>query len=115
MARTRTKSATKPPARSAIGRPGKRAGLKGAVAEAAALESVASEASASKASASKASASKSPSSRAMRAAERRQAIIAAGLDEFIARAFAAPRLADVASRPGVAQPTIYLHFRDKEA
>jgi AcrR family transcriptional regulator len=51
----------------------------------------------------------------MRAAERREAIVAAGLDEFIARGFAATRLDDVAKRAGVAKGTIYLHFDDKEA
>jgi AcrR family transcriptional regulator len=56
-----------------------------------------------------------PSSRAVRAAERRQAIIAAGLDEFVARGFTATRLDDVAKRAGVAKGTIYLHFKDKEA
>jgi AcrR family transcriptional regulator len=55
------------------------------------------------------------SSRAMRAAERREAIIAAGLDEFVARGFTATRLDDVARRAGVAKGTIYLHFKDKEA
>src|ERR1043165_8199582 len=56
-----------------------------------------------------------PSRRASRSAERREAIIAAGLEEFIARGFAATRLDDVARRAGVAKGTIYLHFRDKEA
>jgi AcrR family transcriptional regulator len=56
-----------------------------------------------------------PSARAARAAERRAAIIAAGLDEFTARGFAATRLDDVAKRAGVAKGTIYLHFKDKEA
>jgi AcrR family transcriptional regulator len=60
-------------------------------------------------------ATKPLSSRAMRAAERRQAIVAAGLDEFVARGFAATRLDDVAKRAGVAKGTIYLHFADKEA
>jgi AcrR family transcriptional regulator len=60
-------------------------------------------------------AAKPASSRALRAAERRQAIIDAGLDEFIARGFAATRLDDVARRAGVAKGTIYLHFTDKEA
>jgi AcrR family transcriptional regulator len=55
------------------------------------------------------------SSRAARAAERRQAIIEAALDEFVARGFAATRLDDVARRAGVAKGTIYLHFTDKEA
>ncbi len=58
---------------------------------------------------------KPPSNRAARAAERRAAIIAAGLDEFTARGFAATRLDDVAKRAGVAKGTIYLHFKDKEA
>ena len=53
--------------------------------------------------------------RAARAAERRQAIIDAALDEFVARGFAATRLDDVAKRAGVAKGTIYLHFKDKEA
>lgn len=56
-----------------------------------------------------------PSGRAARAAERRQAIIDAAMDEFIARGFAAARLDDVARRAGVAKGTIYLHFQDKEA
>jgi AcrR family transcriptional regulator len=55
------------------------------------------------------------SSRAARAAERRQAIIDAALDEFIARGFTATRLDDVAKRAGVAKGTIYLHFKDKES
>jgi AcrR family transcriptional regulator len=59
-------------------------------------------------------AAKSPN-RAVRAEQRRAAIIAAGLDEFTARGFAATRLDDVAKRAGVAKGTIYLHFKDKEA
>jgi AcrR family transcriptional regulator len=55
------------------------------------------------------------SGRAARAAERRQAIIEAALDEFIARGFTATRLDDVARRAGVAKGTIYLHFKDKES
>jgi AcrR family transcriptional regulator len=55
------------------------------------------------------------SSRAERAAERRQAIIDAALDEFVARGFTATRLDDVAKRAGVAKGTIYLHFKDKES
>ena len=58
---------------------------------------------------------KPPSGRAARAAERRQAIIEAALDEFVARGFAATRLDDVAKRAGVAKGTIYLHFKDKES
>lgn len=56
-----------------------------------------------------------PPNRAERAAQRREAIITAGLDEFTARGFAATRLDDVARRAGVAKGTIYLHFKDKEA
>jgi AcrR family transcriptional regulator len=54
-------------------------------------------------------------SRAARAAERRQAIIDAALDEFVARGFTATRLDDIAKRAGVAKGTIYLHFKDKES
>ena len=46
---------------------------------------------------------------------RREAILAAALDEFAAQGFAATRLDDVARRAGVAKGTIYLHFRDKDA
>jgi AcrR family transcriptional regulator len=55
------------------------------------------------------------STRAARSAARREAILAAALDEFSARGFAATRLDDVAQRAGVAKGTIYLHFRDKES
>ena len=55
------------------------------------------------------------SNRAERAAERREAIIEAAMDEFVARGFAATRLDDVAKRAGVAKGTIYLHFKDKES
>jgi len=55
------------------------------------------------------------SNRAERAAERKAAIVAAALDEFVARGFTATRLDDVAKRAGVAKGTIYLHFKDKEA
>jgi AcrR family transcriptional regulator len=63
----------------------------------------------------KAAAVARPANRAERAADRRQAIIEAALDEFIDRGYAATRLDDVASRAGVAKGTIYLHFRDKQA
>ena len=53
--------------------------------------------------------------RAERAAGRRQAIIEAAMEEFIARGFAATRLDDIAKRAGVAKGTIYLHFKDKES
>jgi AcrR family transcriptional regulator len=53
--------------------------------------------------------------RTARKGERRDAILAAALDEFSAQGFAAARLDDVAKRAGVAKGTIYLYFRDKEA
>src|SRR5499426_620109 len=52
--------------------------------------------------------------RAERQAQRREAILAAALDEFSTGGFAATRLDDVARRAGVAKGTIYLYFRDKE-
>lgn len=55
------------------------------------------------------------SNRATRAAERRNAIVEAAMEEFIARGFAATRLDDIAQRAGVAKGTIYLHFKDKES
>jgi AcrR family transcriptional regulator len=53
--------------------------------------------------------------RAERSAVRRDAILAAALDEFSERGFAAARLDDVARRAGIAKGTIYLYFRDKES
>src|SRR3569832_554689 len=55
------------------------------------------------------------STREARSAERREAILAAALDEFSARGFEAARRDDVAKRAGVAKGTIYLYFRDKES
>lgn len=55
------------------------------------------------------------SSRAEKSAARRNAILAAALNEFCTRGFEAARLDDVAKQAGVAKGTIYLHFRDKEA
>jgi AcrR family transcriptional regulator len=52
--------------------------------------------------------------RDIRSAARREAILAAALDEFSARGFEAARLDDVAKRAGVAKGTIYLYFADKE-
>ena len=52
-------------------------------------------------------------SRLEKSAATREAILAAALDEFAARGFAAARLDDVARRAGVAKGTIYVHFRDK--
>jgi AcrR family transcriptional regulator len=54
-------------------------------------------------------------SREARSAARREAILAAALDEFSLRGFEAARLDDVARRAGVAKGTIYLYFRDKES
>ena len=53
--------------------------------------------------------------RSQKAAAKREAILAAALDEFSARGFAEARLDDVARAAGVAKGTIYLHFADKEA
>src|SRR5689334_8504869 len=50
-----------------------------------------------------------------RSLARRDAILAAALDEFSSRGFEAARLDDVARRAGVAKGTIYLYFRDKES
>jgi AcrR family transcriptional regulator len=52
--------------------------------------------------------------RAKRSAARRDAILAAALEEFSARGFEAARLDDVARRAGIAKGTIYLYFSDKE-
>jgi AcrR family transcriptional regulator len=52
--------------------------------------------------------------RAEKSVARREAILAAALEEFAARGFEGARLDDVARRAGVAKGTIYLHFRDKE-
>lgn len=60
-------------------------------------------------------ASGKPSRRALRAAERRQAIVDAALAEFSAKGFAAARLEDIAARADVGKGTIYLYFADKEA
>ncbi|HZL41349.1 MAG TPA: TetR/AcrR family transcriptional regulator [Pseudolabrys sp.] len=53
--------------------------------------------------------------RKVRSAARREAILAAALDEFAASGFEAARLDDVAKRAGIAKGTIYLYFRDKES
>ena len=54
-------------------------------------------------------------SRQARGAGRREAILAAALEEFSARGFEATRLDDVAKRADVAKGTIYLYFHDKES
>ena len=53
--------------------------------------------------------------RKQHSAARRDAILAAALEEFSARGFEATRLDDVAKRAGIAKGTIYLYFRDKES
>jgi AcrR family transcriptional regulator len=58
---------------------------------------------------------RTPRREANRRDARRAGILAAALDEFSARGFAATRLDDVAARAGVAKGTIYLYFRDKES
>ena len=55
------------------------------------------------------------SRREAQAADKRELILAAALDEFSQNGFAAARLDDVAKRAKVAKGTIYLYFRDKEA
>ena len=61
------------------------------------------------------SARRAHNARAMRGAARRDTILAAALEEFSARGFAATRLDDVARKAGIAKGTIYLYFSDKEA
>ncbi len=46
---------------------------------------------------------------------RPEEIVAAALDVFVERGFAATKLADVARRAGVTKGTIYLYFENKEA
>ncbi len=53
--------------------------------------------------------------RKARSVSKREAILAAALEEFSGRGFEATRLDDVAKHAGVAKGTIYLYFRDKEA
>lgn len=53
--------------------------------------------------------------REARSTARRETILAAALDEFSERGYAATRLDDVANRAGIAKGTIYLYFRDKES
>ncbi|HKY95597.1 MAG TPA: TetR/AcrR family transcriptional regulator [Kiloniellales bacterium] len=48
-------------------------------------------------------------------AARRQAILEAAIEQFLAQGFAATTLESVARQAGVAKGTIYLYFADKEA
>jgi AcrR family transcriptional regulator len=57
---------------------------------------------------------RSVATRQAKSEARRDAILAAALDEFSVSGFAAARLDDVARRAGIAKGTIYLYFRDKE-
>ena len=52
--------------------------------------------------------------REARSAGRRDAILAAALEEFAINGFAGTRLDDIARRADVAKGTIYLYFADKE-
>jgi AcrR family transcriptional regulator len=52
--------------------------------------------------------------RESRSAERREAILAAALEEFAVNGFAGTRLDDIARRAKIAKGTIYLYFADKE-
>ena len=62
-----------------------------------------------------ADASARPKRRSLSPQARREAILAAALDEFTARGYEGARLDDVAKRAGVAKGTIYLYFTDKQA
>jgi len=55
------------------------------------------------------------SARAAKSAKRRAAILAAALDAFCEKGFAATRVEDVAAKAGVGKGTIYLNFKDKQA
>lgn len=46
---------------------------------------------------------------------RPEEIVAAALEEFVERGFAATRVEDVARRAGVTKGTVYLYFKNKEA
>lgn len=51
---------------------------------------------------------------ARRKEARPQELLAAALEQFVARGFAATRLEDVARQAGVSKPTLYLYFANKE-
>ena len=54
-------------------------------------------------------------SRAEQAAQRKELILQAALNEFSEKGFSASRMDDIAKAAGVAKGTLYLHFKDKEA
>ncbi|KCZ46290.1 MULTISPECIES: TetR/AcrR family transcriptional regulator [unclassified Hyphomonas] len=47
--------------------------------------------------------------------ERRQALLAAALDEFFEKGFAATRMDDIAKRATLSKGTVYLYFESKES
>ena len=47
--------------------------------------------------------------------QRRQALLAAALDEFFERGFTAARMDDIAARADVSKGALYLYFNSKEA
>ncbi len=60
-------------------------------------------------------ATRSESRRERRPEDRPQELVAAALDLFVEKGFAATRLDDVAARAGVSKGTLYLYFDSKEA
>jgi TetR/AcrR family transcriptional regulator len=61
------------------------------------------------------SAVRSDTRRERRPEDRPQELVAAALDLFVEKGFAATRLDDVAARAGVSKGTLYLYFDSKEA
>ncbi|HLO61624.1 MAG TPA: TetR/AcrR family transcriptional regulator [Azonexus sp.] len=57
----------------------------------------------------------SPPSRKRRKEARPSELLAAALDLFVEKGFAATRLEDVATRAGVSKGTLYLYYENKEA
>jgi AcrR family transcriptional regulator len=60
-------------------------------------------------------AARTESRRERRPEDRPQELVAAALDLFVEKGFAATRLDDVAARAGVSKGTLYLYFDSKEA
>lgn len=61
------------------------------------------------------SAARTEARRERRPEDRPQELVAAALDLFVEKGFAATRLDDVAARAGVSKGTLYLYFDSKEA
>ena len=59
--------------------------------------------------------SSAPPLRKRRKEARPSELLAAALELFVEKGFAATRLEDVASRAGVAKGTLYLYYENKEA